>query len=288
ECLARPVLVERLIRERYAADTQSQRAVNATGTKKSRQQVANKPPSNESFDSWWAKVKGRFSVTEPSVRIDGQAPRRASGSGHITTGSFVAKPINMTKGLLPGAVTKTEPEAAYKLPVISPAALVQSTPANTVTGGAWSPNTWSAISRTNAPALRANETAVWTGAEMIVWGGLTFSDVLVVNNVLNTGGRYKPAANSWTPTNLNNAPAARFVHTAVWTGTEMIVWGGADSNGSATQTGARYNPSTNSWTATSLTDAPGSRLLHTAVWTGTEMIIWGGGGVGSGDNSGGK
>src|SRR5215813_2586760 len=35
ECLARPVLVERLIRERYAADAQSQRAVNAPGAKKS-------------------------------------------------------------------------------------------------------------------------------------------------------------------------------------------------------------------------------------------------------------
>src|SRR5262249_40226008 len=199
ECLARPVLVERLIRERYAADAQSQRAVSAPGAKKPRQQAANKRTNNESFDAWWIRVKGRFSVTEPSVKTDSQIPRRASGSGHITTGSFVAKPINMTRGLLPGAVTKvkTEAEAAYKLPAISPVAFVQSTPANTVTGGALSAgNTWSAISRTNAPALRANQTAVWTGAEMIVWGGITFSDVLVPNAVLNTGGRYDSATNS--------------------------------------------------------------------------------------------
>ena len=31
---------------------------------------------------------------------------------------------------------------------------------------------------------------------------------------------------TWTPTTLTNAPAARFGHTAVWTGSEMIVWGG--------------------------------------------------------------
>ena len=31
---------------------------------------------------------------------------------------------------------------------------------------------------------------------------------------------------TWTPTTLTNAPTARNVHTAVWTGSEMIVWGG--------------------------------------------------------------
>ena len=32
--------------------------------------------------------------------------------------------------------------------------------------------------------------------------------------------------NTWTATSTTNAPAARFRHTAVWTGSEMIVWGG--------------------------------------------------------------
>ena len=31
---------------------------------------------------------------------------------------------------------------------------------------------------------------------------------------------------TWTPTALTNAPTARADHTAVWTGSEMIVWGG--------------------------------------------------------------
>ena len=44
----------------------------------------------------------------------------------------------------------------------------------------------------------------------------------------NTGGRYNPSTDSWTATSTTNAPAARFVHTAVWTGSEMIVWGGID------------------------------------------------------------
>ena len=33
---------------------------------------------------------------------------------------------------------------------------------------------------------------------------------------------------TWTPTNLTGAPDARDSHTAVWTGSEMIVWGDLD------------------------------------------------------------
>ena len=32
-------------------------------------------------------------------------------------------------------------------------------------------DTWTATSTTNAPSARAGQTAVWTGSEMIVWGG---------------------------------------------------------------------------------------------------------------------
>ena len=85
---------------------------------------------------------------------------------------------------------------------------------------------------------------------------------------------------TWTPTSLTNVPARRIGHTAVWTGSEMIVWGGADFSGVYLNTGGRYNPSTDSWTATSTTNAPDARTQHTAVWTGSEMIVWGGTGLG--------
>src|SRR5438132_850813 len=92
---------------------------------------------------------------------------------------------------------------------------------------------------------------------------------------------------SWTATSTTSAPAARELHTAVWTGSEMIVWGGLGS-GSGLNTGGRYNPGTDSWTATSTTSAPAARELHTAVWTGSEMIVWGGFSSGSGLNTGGR
>src|SRR5437660_550683 len=75
---------------------------------------------------------------------------------------------------------------------------------------------------------------------------------------------------SWTATSTTSAPAARSAHTAVWTGSEMIVWGGF--NDSYLNTGGRYNPSTDSWTATSTTNAPAGRYSHTAVWTGSHIM----------------
>ncbi len=137
---------------------------------------------------------------------------------------------------------------------------------------------WSTISSgTNTPAGRQLHSAVWTGTEMIVWGGVNTTS-------LRTGGRYFPATDSWLPTSTGtNTPAARYYHSAVWTGTEMIIWG------SGSNTGGRFNPATNMWSLTSQgTNCPSSRTMHTAVWTGTEMIIWGGSYNTTKYNSGGR
>src|SRR6266568_8958311 len=143
------------------------------------------------------------------------------------------------------------------------------------TGGKYDPvsDSWTKTSNTNAPTAREFHTAVWTGSEMIVWGGC--SDV-ACNKYFNTGGRYNPSTDTWTATTTTNVPDAREGHTAVWTGSEMIVWGGYGSNINVLNTGGRYNPGTDTWTATTTTDAPVGRAFHTAVWTDSEMIVWGG------------
>jgi N-acetylneuraminic acid mutarotase len=129
-----------------------------------------------------------------------------------------------------------------------------------------------------APSPRAGHTAVWTGTEMIVWGGailVKLPDGRDQDQLLNTGGRYNPTTHVWTPTTLVGAPSPRVGHTAVWTGTEMIIWGGG-SDLVGENTGARYDPSTDIWTPMSTVNAPTPRRDHTAVWTGSEMIVWGG------------
>src|SRR5437867_3071511 len=148
------------------------------------------------------------------------------------------------------------------------------------TGGRYNPATNSWISTALSALVRGNHTAVWTGSEMIAWGG---TDPV---HYLNTGERFNPTTNTWTGTSIANAPAGRYIATAVWTGSEMIVWGG--SNTALLNTGGKYNPGTDSWTATNAINAPAARYYHTAVWTGSEMIVWGGAGQTNFFNTGGR
>jgi N-acetylneuraminic acid mutarotase len=128
-------------------------------------------------------------------------------------------------------------------------------------------DTWGTVEA--QPALQDQwMTAVWTGNEMLVWGGFSSQ------GSSRPGGRYDPAIDTWLPMSTSNAPANRYWHQAIWTGNEMIIWGGTD--GTDRNTGARYDPIANSWASTSTDGAPSPRVLTSAVWTGTEMLVWGG------------
>lgn len=150
-------------------------------------------------------------------------------------------------------------------------------------GGRYDPDTdnWMPTSLdSNVPTNRAWHTAVWTGNEMIIWGGTSNQNQTYYNN----GAIYNPINDNWSTLSVNNAPEARHLHTAVWTGDEMIVWGGYTSN-ETFSTGGRYKPDTDSWTMTNISNAPTDRARPSSVWTGSEMIIWGGG-AGSFSNGG--
>ncbi|ANM29626.1 hypothetical protein ABI59_08610 [Acidobacteria bacterium Mor1] len=123
------------------------------------------------------------------------------------------------------------------------------------------------------PGARFGHTAVWTGSEMLIWGGFHRGSF-----GYDDGGRYDPVTDTWTVLPSANS-AARTGHTAVWTGTEMLIWGGSVDDADA---GLRYNPTTNTWSSMSTTNMPATRDLHVAVWTGTEMIVWGGWDFGGG------
>ena len=219
-------------------------------------------------------------------------------------GSWLAK----AKAQVP--VTMAAVTANYTLPTISgqPGNRVHRLPARTTRG--------QRPALTSPPDGRYCHTAVWTGSEMIVWGGVSAQfehrrEIQSEHRQLDSHQHHQCARCSrrashrsvdwqrndrlgWLNGQLfehRRAIQSRHrqldsdqhhwrarwprVHTAVWTGSEMIVWGGYDG-GTFLNTGGRYNPSTNSWTATSTTGAPAGRSYHTAVWTGSEMIVWGG------------
>jgi hypothetical protein len=117
-------------------------------------------------------------------------------------------------------------------------------------------HTWHALPRAPIDG-RSSPAAVWTGEELLVWGGWS-------GGVRNDGAAYRPAADEWqvlAPGPLNpNVPTA-----AVWTGEEMLVWDGPD--------GAAYEPESETWRELAL--SPFAMDRAHAVWTGREMIVYG-------------
>ncbi len=127
---------------------------------------------------------------------------------------------------------------------------------------------WTVMSPAGAPSgPRMSASAIWTGKEMIVWGGYDGRPEA-------TGGRYDPATDTWTPVSTSVAPRARSGHVAVWTGKEMIVWGGYDG-GSILLSGGRYDPAADKWSPTSTDLAPANAGELRGIWTGSELIVWG-------------
>jgi hypothetical protein len=203
------------------------------------------------WDEWWPLASRDLAApaSPPSA-----APTLEAGNPSAASG-FSRQPSISTWG-----ASSSELDVVSSLSSAPFAAAVSS-------AGVCMDESWSPLSAAGAPAARESHTAVWTGSEMIVWGGFNGVD-------LDTGGRYDPLTDSWAPTSTLDAPAGRSFHTAVWSGAEMIVWGGF--NESDLDSGGRYDPVSDRWFATSVLDAPTRRDSHSAVWTGEEMIVWGG------------
>jgi hypothetical protein len=104
------------------------------------------------------------------------------------------------------------------------------------TGARFNPvtNTWTAINTTGSPLPRQNHIALWTGSQMLITGG----DNRLIN-LEATGAIYNPQTNLWSPmapiptgvipTLDEEAPTSKLL--AIWTGQQMVIFGGTDANG---------------------------------------------------------
>ncbi|HEX2090236.1 MAG TPA: hypothetical protein VHI54_09975 [Actinomycetota bacterium] len=131
---------------------------------------------------------------------------------------------------------------------------------------------------------RVYHSAVWTGKEMLIWGGgviaepgeETATQLVPAGTLFDDGAAYDPATERWTP--LPTAPIkGRSGQVAIWTGTEMILWGGAGIGETtiAFNDGAAFDPATQQWRL--IQDAPLPKgTAYTAVWTGSQMLVYGG------------
>ncbi|HEV3363071.1 MAG TPA: hypothetical protein VG795_02835, partial [Acidimicrobiia bacterium] len=118
-----------------------------------------------------------------------------------------------------------------------------------VSGVAYDPaaDSWAAIASAPVPDGPApGEPIVWTGRRLLSWGisGAESDDASDDTSEPAPppvfGAMYDPAADHWQ-TFASGPLSSRVTHTAVWTGQEMLVWGG--TNGEAPLAdGAAYRP----------------------------------------------
>jgi N-acetylneuraminic acid mutarotase len=310
ECLARPVLTERLVTELSARDeeygkqaVESERGAQPVASERKRSDVHKievsggyrlpELVSNCTDDNWTATSTTNAPAVSKYYTAVWTGTEMIIWGGYGETSAFnTGSRYNPSTDSWVATTTTNAPGVrGAQAAVWTGTEMIVWGGGNSLgpvnTGGRYNPSadSWVGTTITNAPVGRRNHTAVWTGSEMIVWGGYTFEGV--DTHTLNTGGRYNPHTDSWAATALTNVPLMRQDHTAVWTGSEMIVWGGF-SLGSYWITGGRYNPITDIWVSTTTIIAPTKRSLHTAVWTGSEMIVWGGSNASGSVNTGGR
>ena len=116
---------------------------------------------------------------------------------------------------------------------------------------------------------------MWDGTEVLIVGGSgPFGRPRC--SPCADGFAYNPSTNRWR--RLPRMKFPRVAHVAVWSGTQLLVWGGVTDPRRETVPphGVAYDPATNRWSALPISPLRG-RTGATAVWTGTSMIVWGAG-----------
>lgn len=112
---------------------------------------------------------------------------------------------------------------------------------------------------------------VWTGSEVVVWGGEKPSEGAWHAD----GAAWNPDTGVWR--DLAESPlSARSEHAAVWTGSEVLICCGRIEGGGVAA--AAYDPEADQWRE--IASPPISPAFAEAVWTGEEMVVFGGVGGG--------
>lgn len=190
-------------------------------------------------------------------------------------------------GFLPGAVAVTIPRVpagTYRISdttadgeelvlIVRVLEIVQ--PTTTTTG---STTTTAGPGAENVPfdvgplQARNGHSVVWTGEEMIVWGGAADENDLIR---FADGAAFDPETNTWRV--ISVAPLEpRLDHHAVWSGSEMLIVGGAGR-----RDGAAYDPASDTWRP--IAEAPFLLIPASGrsgwtdsrvAWTGDRLVVW--------------
>ncbi len=115
---------------------------------------------------------------------------------------------------------------------------------------------------------RVGAPGVWTGDEMLVWGGYALTRQ-GLQGPRSGGVAYSPASARWRDIPAGGPLEPRSGHLAAWTGQEMLVIGG--TNRVSLSDGAAYDPQTDRWRR--IAESP-IRRPHEAAWVWTGEELW--------------
>lgn len=157
---------------------------------------------------------------------------------------------------------------------------------------AWGPEGWAVIDVANqrlrtptAPPIgaRVDAASVWTGTELVVWGG--YEQTGVALEYPPRGGAYNPLTDTWR-TIATGPIESRTPAVVAWDGREMFVWGGWRDDGAPSTTSAvtgssrrqlsdaaAYDPATDTWRQLTSVPPPG-HIESTQIAQGTPPLLW--------------
>jgi hypothetical protein len=198
------------------------------------------------------------------VRLAGKRTGWAVIAGVLVAAAAVAYPIWTTSKHATRAIAGV---SSPQLAAPSPTPVLPASKASAV-----AQDTWGTVPQ-GPLAPRVDPAAVWTGSQLLVWGGASAPGA-AKPAVFADGAAYDPATHVWTP--LPAAPIkARASMGYVWTDDEFMVFGGYDGASTAFADGAAYSPSRHSWRL-----LPGvalqARVDPQVLWTGSLVIVIGG------------
>jgi hypothetical protein len=126
------------------------------------------------------------------------------------------------------------------------------------------------------PEVRSRAATVWTGSQLIVWGGYVF-DGGGDRSPADDGFIFDASSRSWSA--IPDGPLSSRAGAAfAWTGEELLIWGGWSgeccvSSEAFLADGAAYDPVRGTWRP--LPAAPIEARAPFFAWTGDELVVWG-------------
>ncbi len=136
--------------------------------------------------------------------------------------------------------------------------------APTAEGFSFDPATEKWTQLPDAPVAAGHPEGTWTGREAL------FLDVGAEGPL--GGVAFEPRTERWRQVTPAPMPS-RWGTVEVWTGSELVVWGGGDRDEPTNTAGAAYDPVSDTWRR--IADAPIGLNAASGVWTGREVVVFG-------------